>query len=214
MLKKGSLLLVLFLGIATNFAQDTIKAKKILDEVSANMKSYKTLYIEFKNSLDNEEEKLHQETKGTASLKGNLYTVNFMGTTQIFDGKKIYTILPEDEEVNISDPSEEDDITPAKLFSFYDEGYNYVLDKLQNVNGRKIQYVKLIPIDSKSELKYVLLGIDNKTKNIYKVIQSVKNGSNISITITKFKTNINLSEKMFGFNRKKYEEDGYLINDL
>lgn len=213
MLKKISILIILFIGI-TAFAQETVKAKKILDEVSEKMNSYKTLYIEFKNSLDNAEEKMHQETKGNASLQGELYAVNFMGTTQIFDGKKIITIMPEDEEVNISDPNEEDDITPAKLFSFYKEGYNYTWDKLQNINGRKIQYVKLMPIDSKSELKYVLLGIDNKTKNIYKVIQAVKNGTNISITITKFKTNMELPLKMFKFNRKKYEDDGYLINDI
>jgi hypothetical protein len=35
-------------------------------------------------------------------LKGNLYYLNFMGVTKIFDGKKTYTIVPEDEEITIS----------------------------------------------------------------------------------------------------------------
>jgi outer membrane lipoprotein-sorting protein len=214
MKKLGIVLLVLFIGLNQSFAQDKAKAKQLLDEVSNKMTSYKTLYIEFKNVLENQEEQIRQETKGNASLKGEKYTVNFLGTTTIFDGTKNYLINPEDEEVNISSPEDNDEITPAKFFSFYKEGYDYSWDILQNVNGRKIQFVKLMPIASDSEMKYVLLGIDNKTKNIYKLIQVGKNGSNYTLTITKFKPNLELPNKIFEFNKSKYESEGYIINDL
>ncbi len=213
-MKKIIIVLVLTFGMNISFAQDSGKAKKLLDEVSTKMTSYKTLYIEFKNTLVNLEENIEQETKGNASLKGEKYNVNLLGTTTIFDGTKKYLINPEDEEVNISDPNDEDEITPAEFFSFYKEGYSYKWDIIQNIEGRKIQFVKLMPIASDSEMKYVLLGIDSKTKNIYKMIQIGKNGTNISLTITKFKPNIDLSNKLFEFNKSKYENDGYLINDL
>ncbi len=211
-MKKLVFVLVLLLSISSNFAQN--KSKALLDEVSQKMNSYKTIYVEFKNTLVNLEEQIKQETKGVASLKGEKYSVNFLGTTTIFDGQKKYLILPEDEEVNITNPDDDDEITPDKVFSFYKEGYTYVWDIVQNIQGRKIQFVKLIPIASDSEMKYVLLGIDNKTKNIYKMIQVGKNGTNITITISKFKTNIPISDKLFEFNRSKYETEGYLINDL
>jgi outer membrane lipoprotein-sorting protein len=214
MKKLGIVLLVLFIGLNQSFAQDKAKAKQLLDEVSNKMTSYNTLYIEFKNVLENQEEQIRQETKGNASLKGEKYTVNFLGTTTIFDGTKNYLINPEDEEVNISNPEDNDEITPAKFFSFYKEGYDYSWDILQNVNGRKIQFVKLMPIASDSEMKYVLLGVDNKTKNIYKLIQVGKNGSNYTLTITKFKPNLELPNKIFEFNKSKYESEGYIINDL
>jgi len=213
-MKKVIVLIVLFIGINQSFGQDKAKAKSLLDEVSTKMTSYKTLYIEFKNVLENTEENIRQETKGNASLKGEKYTVNFLGTTTIFDGNKNYLINPEDEEVNITNPEDSDEITPAKFFSFYKEGYTYSWDILQNVQGRKIQFVKLMPIASDSEMKYVLLGIDNKTKNIYKLIQVGKNGTNYTLTILKFKTNLDLPDKLFKFNRSKYENDGYIINDL
>lgn len=213
-MKNLFLLIVLFLGLNQTFAQDKAKAKSLLDEVSTKMTSYKTLYIEFKNVLENQEEQIRQETRGNVSLKGEKYAVNFLGTTTIFDGSKNYLINPEDEEVNISNPDDSDEITPAKFFSFYKEGYDYSWDILQNVNGRKIQFVKLIPIASDSEMKYVLLGIDNKTKNIYKLIQVGKNGTNYTLTITKFKTDLDLSNKLFEFDRAKYETEGYIINDL
>ena len=44
------------------------------------------------------------------------------------------------------------------------------MDIVQNVKGRKIQYVKLIPIDSNSEIKNVLLGFDVKTNHIDNLI--------------------------------------------
>jgi outer membrane lipoprotein-sorting protein len=201
-------------SVIASFSQDEAKAKKLLDEVSAKMNTYKSLYIEFRNSLDNNTEDVHQETKGNATLKGDLYSVNFLGMTTIFDGKKIYSINPEDEEINISESEDDDEFSPAQFFSFYKDGYNFSWDIVQNVNGRKIQYVKLTPINSESELKYVLLGVDSKTKHIYKLIQTGENGTDITLTITKFKTNLELPSEMFKFNRKKYEDLGYIINDL
>ena len=43
-----------------------------------------------------------------------------MGTTRIFDGNKIYTIVPEDEEVTISTlhPDNDAEITPNKMLTF------------------------------------------------------------------------------------------------
>jgi len=214
-MKKTFIIILFFIGITNNtFGQNDQKAKALLDEVSANMNSYKTVYVEFTNALENLEENIQQETTGNASLQGDKYLVNFLGTTTIFDGNKNYLINPEDEEVNISDPDENDEITPAKFFSFYKEGYTYTWDILQNVQGKKIQFVKLIPIASDSELKYVLLGINSKTKQIHKLIQIGKNGTNFKLTITKFKANTPLPTNLFKFNRSKYENDGYIINDL
>ncbi|MEZ4788016.1 MAG: outer membrane lipoprotein carrier protein LolA, partial [Flavobacterium haoranii] len=100
---------VLFIfGISTLQAQNTQKAKALLDEVSAKVKTYENIVIDFKYSLNNPKENINQESKGNVTLKGNLYNLNFMGITKIFDGKKIYTIVPEDEEITISKYDESD----------------------------------------------------------------------------------------------------------
>ncbi len=211
MMKKIFFGFALLLGI-TSFAQKN--AKQLLDEVSNNMKNYKTLYIEFHNNLDNNTENVHQVTKGNASLMGEKYVVNMLGITTIFDGVKMYTINPEDEEVTISDIDEEDNFSPAKFFTFYQEGYTYQLGKSTTKNGRKIQQVRLVPMDSNSEFSFVILEIDTKTKHIQKLIQKGKNGTDITLVINKFKPNIELPNNLFVFNKKKYEDKGYLINEL
>jgi outer membrane lipoprotein-sorting protein len=169
--KKFLLLTALVLLNLTVQAQDK-KAKELLDQVSAKVKSYNSIIIDFKYSLNNAKENINQDSKGNVTLKGNQYVLNFMGVTKIFDGKKTYTIVPEDEEVTISTINEKDDnaVTPSKMLTFFNSGYKYSMDIVQDVKGRKIQYVKLIPLSSRDQRKEVLLGIDVQTKHIYNLI--------------------------------------------
>lgn len=195
-------------------AQNSQKAEKFLNEVSSKVKAYDNMVIEFKYALENKAENVSQETRGDVSIEGEKYVLNLMGTTQMFDGKKIYTIIPEDEEINISNYVEEDNnsITPSKMFSFYEEGYNYEMDIKQNVKGREIQYVKLTPKDSNAEIKNILLGIDSQTKHIYNLIQTQENGTKVTITVKSFKTDQPLAKNLFTFNEDRYSE--YYINRL
>ncbi len=205
------ILLIFVLGSTTMQAQN---AKELLDEVSKKVKNYKNIVIGFKYALNNPAENVSQETRGDVTLQGNKYLLNLMGTEQMYDGKKLHVIIPEDEEINISSQGEEDNksVTPSKMLSFYEDGYSSKMDIVQNVNGRKIQFVKLIPIDSKSEYTEILLGIDKQTKHIYKMILKQNNGSNVTFTVTSFKTNQPLSETLFLFDESKY--DNYYINRL
>ena len=167
-MKRFSLSLIAILISVMSFGQNDTKAKALLDEVSNKMGAYENIYVEFNYKLDNSEAQVHQETRGNVTLKGDLYNVNFLGTNQLYDGKKTYTIITEDEEVNISNASdvdEEDSITPSKFFSFYKNGFTYKWDKMENLSGRKIQFVHLVPIDSNSEIRKILLGIDVKTNH-------------------------------------------------
>ncbi|QYA25883.1 outer membrane lipoprotein carrier protein LolA [Gramella sp. MT6] len=195
-------------------AQNSPKAEKLLNEVSSKVKNYDNMVIEFKYALENKAENVSQETRGDVSIKGEKYVLNLMGTTQMFDGKKIYTIIPEDEEINISNYVEEDSnsITPSKMFSFYEDGYNYKMDITQNVKGREIQYVKLTPKDSNAEIKNILLGIDSQTKHIYNLIQTQENGTKVTITVKSFKTDQPLAQNLFTFNESRYSD--YYINRL
>jgi outer membrane lipoprotein-sorting protein len=210
--KLVSLILVLLLSFTLQ-AQDK-KAKDLLDQVTAKVKSYDNIVIDFKYALNNAKENINQESKGNVTMKGNMYVLNLMGVTKIFDGKKIYTINPEDEEVSISKLNEKDDsaITPSKMLTFYNSGYKYTWDIVQNVKGRQIQYVKLVPISAKDQRKEILLGIDIQTKNIYNLIELGKNGTKTTLTVNSFKINQPLSKNQFTFEPSKYPK--YYINKL
>jgi outer membrane lipoprotein-sorting protein len=203
---------LLFFSFFTQ-AQDK-KAKDLLDQVTAKVKSYNTIIIDFKYSLNNAKENINQDSKGNVTMKGNQYVLNFMGVTKIFDGAKTYTIVPEDEEITISKVNEKEDnaITPSKMLTFFNSGYRYSMDILQDIKGRKIQYIKLVPTNAKDQRKEVLLGIDVQTKHIYNLIETGKKGTKTTLTVNSFKTNQPLSKNQFTFTQSKYPN--YYINKL
>jgi len=213
-IKNGFLFLVFAMLIsATSEAQDK-KSKALLDDVTTKIKSYDNIVIDFKYTLNNLKENINQESKGNVTMKGNKFVLNLMGVTKIFDGKNNYTINPEDEEVAISKVNEKDDtaITPSKLLTFFNSGYKYSWDIPQNIKGRKIQYIKLVPISIKDQRKEILLGIDTQTKNIYNLIEVGKNGTKTTLTVNSFKINQPLSKNQFTFDASKYPK--YYINKL
>ncbi|HEY4617723.1 MAG TPA: outer membrane lipoprotein carrier protein LolA [Flavobacterium sp.] len=194
-------------------AQDK-KAKALLDQVTSKVRSYNNIVIDFKYSLNNAKENINQDSKGNVTMKNDQYVLNFMGITKIFDGKKTYTIVPEDEEITISRFNEKDDsaITPSKMLTFFNSGYKYSMDILQDVRGRKIQYIKLIPTNARDSRKEILLGIDVQTKHIYNLIEMGKKGTKTTLTVNSFKTNQPLSKNQFTFAESKYPN--YYINKL
>jgi len=212
-LVKNIILVSILLLSVVSFAQDK-KAKTLLDEVTTKMKSYKNITLNFKYNLSNSKENINQDSKGSVILEGNKYYLNFMGVSKIFDGKKIYTIIPEDEEVTVATPDDNDEksITPAKMLTFYTTGFKYSWDIQQKVGGKMVQYVKLIPNSAKDKRKEILLGIDTKTKTIYNCIEVAKNGTKTTLTVNSFKTNQPLPKNQFTFVASKYPK--YYINKL
>lgn len=209
---KKILIVLLVLVSYTTQAQNA--SKKLLDEVSTIVKGYDNISIDFKYVLVNLEENINQETRGNVIMQGDKYLLNILGITRIFDGKTLYSISPEDEEVTISSENSQDEntITPSKMLSFYEDGYNYKMDIVQNINGRKIQYIKLTPIDSNAEINHVLLGIDSNTKHIYTLIEVGANKTKTTLTVNSFKTNEPLSKTLFTFDKVKYKD--YYINKI
>lgn len=194
------------------WAQGSDKAKALLDEVYEKVMGYDNIEVDFKYTLQNEEAGINQETRGQVTLEGDKYLLNYLGAIQLFDGTKVYTVVPENEEVTIEDQSDDTNtVTPSRMLTFYKKGHTYSWDILQNVQGRKIQFVKLVPIDTNSPIASILLGIDAETKHIYRLIETGDNGTKTTITVNSFKTNQPLSKTLFTFDENKYKEEGYYI---
>lgn len=196
-------------------AQNNKEAENLVQDILSKVKSYDNISIEFAYTLENLNENIKQETRGDVSIEGDKYLLNLMGTTRVFDGKKIYTIIPEDEEVIISNYNDQDEneITPSKMLTFFEEGYTYEMDIVQNYKGRKIQFIKLIPNPGSNEdIDEILLGVDQQTLHLHTLIQVQENGTKTLIQVKSFKKNQPLSVKHFEFNEEQYKD--YYINRL
>ena len=213
-------LFVIMLMINTSvISQQKDEARLLLDKVSTTMKTYNNMILDFSTSLMNEEAGINEDdelpTRGSITLQGEMYNLNYLGNNFIFNGIKLYVINHDEKEVMINDQDlEEEDgvIYPSRILTFYKEGYNYKMSLIKLINGRKIQFIELTPIDTDSEILKVNLGIDLKTNHIYKLIQFGDNGTKTTLTIDQFKSNQNISNELFQFDRNSYEKLGYLID--
>jgi outer membrane lipoprotein-sorting protein len=160
--------------LMTAIAQNDEQAKKLLDDVSNKMSSYNNVFIEFDYVLNNKSEDVQQKMSGDVLLQGEKYVVNLFGSKQIFDGSRTFTIIPENEEVNISNADIDggNTFTPSKFYSFYKNGYTFKLGELKKIKGKQVQFVKLIPIDTNSEITSIFVGIDTKYKHIFQIIEN------------------------------------------
>jgi len=210
-------ILLFIIAIVSNtiaISQNSEEAEKLLNKVSENIKSYSNIYINYTYTLFNSEEDINQTNKGSFVTEDDKWKFVMLDVTRIFDGDKLYTISPDDEEVTIStqNPDDESTITPNKMLYFYEEGYNFEMDIVQYVGRKKIQYVKLIPMDSDAEIKYILLGVDIEFSQIYKVIETGINDTQTTIAIVDFEINLPLEESLFVFDKEKYKD--YYMNIL
>ena len=102
-MKLKFLVLTLTLNLLPLEGQTSMEAKRILDAVAKKMSRFDNQQFNFTYVLNNRKEGIRQETKGKVVVSGERYKLDFMGMTQLFDGEKTYTIVPENEEITISD---------------------------------------------------------------------------------------------------------------
>ena len=212
------IILLIFGFYAFGISQENSDAEILLNKVSENIKSYENIYINYAYTLQNLEEDINQTNNGSFVTENDSWRFEMLGVTRIFDGEKLYSISPDDEEVTISsqDPEDETTITPNQMLYFYEDGYYFEMDESRLIgNGKfrkKIQYVKLIPKDSEAEIKYILLGIDTEFNQIYEVIETGKNETVTTISIVDFEFNLPLDANLFVFDEDKYKD--YYMNIL
>ena len=187
------------------FSQGDQRARALLDQVSEGYASYDTMQMRFSYQLDNTAEAISQKEEGGILVAKDKYRLTILGIQQIFDGTFVYTIDNLNEEVIIQEQTALDTpLNPLNIFDFHKEGYLLQWDIAQRVSGRDIRYIKLIPTDRESESKYLLLGIDTSSKELYKIIDLGINGTDTTFEIKQFTANQPLAPETFVFDKDKY----------
>lgn len=211
---KNILFLIALFIFNIVLAQNDSKAENLLNKVSEKIDNAKSYQIDFTYTLENTLEGINQDSKGTIIIENDNYLLNFMGINQICDSEYIYTIVEENEEVLISSIGNEDEqtIKPSQLLKFYRNGYLLLWDKIEISYEERIQFLKLIPIDSYSETSYLLLGINVSENNISKLIEIGKNKTKTILKVDSIIYNPEIKDNLFVFNKNEYKN--YYIENL
>lgn len=185
------------------------KSKTLLDAVKSNYKTQKNTYFKF--VYGSGKGQVSKTLPGIFYSSGDKYKLKIMGTEQIFDGRQIYNINEDDQEVTIASPNGNAMFSPINYLDSYNKEYNVSYVGKKNANGVKADLIKLTPIKSNG-LKSVYLFVNSSKNELVKLEQYSNNGEVAVIAIKNYKANQNLSSDMFTFNKSKYSN--YIITEL
>ena len=201
---------------ANLMAQQDPKAKEILDKLSLTTRSYKSIQIEFSFTLENKKNNVNQTNEGEVVLKGKSYRLHMPGlSTEIFcDGTTVWSYQTEAKECNIAGVEEEKEgaLNPANIFTIYEKGFNFSYVGEENFTGKTVQVVDLFPVDKSKEFVKVRLYIDKAKSQIAKAQTFNKDGNTYLLVLKTMKTNVDLKEDYFKFDKAKYP--GVEMNDM
>lgn len=187
------------------------KAKKILDDVTANYNSKKNSYFKFSfgSGVNGQ---ISKTEPGIYYAAGDKYKLKIMGTEQIFDGNKIYNINTEDMEVTVAKPNGSAAMfSPINYLTTYRKDYNVTYNGKKTVDGVSADFIKLTPVKDNG-LEAVYIFVNSAKKQMLKLEQHGNNKDIAVIAIKEYKENQNLDPNMFVFDKNKFKN--YIITEL
>ncbi|PZX13847.1 outer membrane lipoprotein-sorting protein [Breznakibacter xylanolyticus] len=184
-------------------AQNTQKAKEILDQVSAKTKTYTTISADFSFSLENQQEKINEVHQGSIKVKGNKYAVKLMGVETFFDGKNQWTYMKDAGEVQVivPDAADESVLNPAKIFTMYEKGFKFSYIGEKTEGGKVLYEIDLFPENRDKPFSRIKLLIQKDNLQLYSFKQIGKDGNHYTVKVSKMQTNQSFADTDFTFNK-------------
>ena len=200
--------ILLFAISSTLFAQDPV-AKEALDKLRATTKSYKNMTIGFDFIIENKSQNIKETQQGILVLQEDNFRLEMDAQTIINDAESQWVYLADMNEVQIMENDPEEEMTPNKLFTIYENGYKYTYVGASSEKGKRLQLIDLFPEES-GEFMKINIAIDAAKNEIYRIRMHDKNGGTYTYLVNSFKSNTTI--KPFHFDTEKHQ--GVEVIDL
>jgi outer membrane lipoprotein-sorting protein len=202
--------MVLFATVIASAQQD-MKAKNILDEVSKKAQSNTTISADFIFTMQNKEMEINEKNEGTIKLKGKKYVVDLpdIGVKVFSDGKTVWSYMKDGNQVTVSNIDDQSNelMDPSSLFSIYEKGFKskYVGEKKE---GNKIyDQIDLFPEkEDVQDVSKVTILIDKLTMMIHSAEMYTTDDNIYGVLVKKMETDKNYPDSDFVFNPSDYND--------
>lgn len=182
-------------------------AKKVLDGLSAKLKSFKAVKSNFVLKVEDVKGKLQGSKTGVIYIKGPRYHITIAGGTEIYcDGQDTWTYDKSSNEVTInkSDPSSQT-ISVDKIFTdFYDKDFLYKLNGESMVGGHTVEEVELTPVDKTKPFFKAILYIDKAQHILASIKWFDKGGNRFSLDTSNLNGNAPITDAALTYSKAKF----------
>jgi len=200
---KRTTVLLFFLLLISNFAASAASknadARKVLDATAAHLSKAGGMTIQF--SATNYVGKQKQgTTSGSMHIKGKKFKLTSTDMLTWFNGKTQWSMIPNDVEVNMSEPSEAElqSMNPYAFISLYKKGFNYSMKKGKLLNGKEGYKLYLTADNKKQEIREIYLEVDYSYNPVRVSIRQGKNNWT-RIVIKNFQQGLTFKDSEFEY---------------
>lgn len=191
-MKRLSIFILTIIASISCFAQT---ATSVLDKTASEFKKCPSVTVAYTVAIQGEED------NGTITLQGKKFKNEMSNTSTWFDGKTMWSLVKENEEVNVTNPNANQlaKINPYAFLDIYKKGYNVAFGK----NEKDHYEVILTATDSKSSIQKAIIRI---SRSNYQPLYIMMGGSKaeMEIKIKSYKKGNKLADTAFQFDKKKY----------
>ena len=203
------LLMVIFslCALGTVFAQKDAKAKDILDKASAAFSKAGGLSAAFAMNIKDVANGINESSEGSIEIQGAKFHIIMPDNEIWFNGKTQWVLQKSWDEVNVSEPSEQEvqALNPGTIFTMYQKGCNYkYIGEKTDIKMRKVYEIELIPQDKKGDMSKIILQVG--TTDLMPSMLHIYFANKVEniIHINKYQTNLTLTDTNFTFDKTKY----------
>jgi outer membrane lipoprotein-sorting protein len=189
-MKRIGIIMVAALMSIGSFAQS---AKAVLDKAAGTITAQSGVKANFKMTTAN------GSTSGTIAIKGKKFYATTPQAKVWFDGKTQWTYLKNNDEVNVSNPTEAQlqAINPYNFIHLYKRGYTYTM------NTASTDYViHLVANSADRKIKELFISVNKKTYQP-KQVKMLQGKKWTTFDINSIKKE-NIADSQFRFNAKDF----------
>ena len=180
-------------------------AVKLLKSVSQKYSAYKTMQMDVSLTIENLESKSKETKSGKVSGKGNMFKAEMGNQLIMSDGKTLWTYLKDVNEVQISDFEQGQGImSPNDIFKIAEKDYLVYMGEKVTESGKSLQIIELTPKNKSLSFSKIKMYIDTSDNTVKKGVVYDKNAIHYTYTISNFKSNVDMPDSNFKFDKSKY----------
>lgn len=199
--------LAALLGILPLSAQ-TPKAREVIDRAAETFRQAGGIDADFTVSTY-AREKLQESATGNIRMKGEKFVLRSGGIQTWFDGHTQWSYLAENNEVNITEPTDEElqSINPYSLLYIYKRGYDIRQGNDTEYDGKPAYTVQLDATERKNDLRQIVLYVDPHDYRplCIRMVQR-GNGNSVVIRLTGYRTGASYPDSLFAFDSEAHPD--------
>lgn len=203
------LLLITILSWSQEQVTQDPQAGQILDRAAQKAKSMKSLQADFTLIIEDRKEKSRNTSTGNLLVSQNRYKITSEKSVIFFNGKTMWTYLPDNNEVTITEPrNQADDFmsNPALFLTLYQRDFKYRYVQETAVNGTMCDEIDLFPKNLNQPYSRIKVYISVQS-NLPEIITSVgKDGVDYTVYLKNLILDREVNPSTFTFDPAKYKK--------